>query len=979
MQSDITGIISKLNSKPQKIAVKLDTTATKNNFKADILSILSQMSSQKQYKLTISNVGIAPEAKQNIRKELDAISKATGKAMFDDGQSTSTLSQIANELRTISSLVSEINRKDFNITNTISGNAITKSLGGAKEELRLYKDYATEMINLNGKLIDSMSSINSHTLSQATRNAGGGNMSAVLQQMYNFKGVDAYIEQIGGANSISKIQSVIATLENYYSTFSAIVSQAHALDTTVAVPDTSGLDNAMSRISEYQTAQQQAITSMIGGAKAGSDVAVSSLQKTASAATEAGSALSNVKLDINAESLISKIDMIIDELVKLNNTFSSVGANTTESSEKAASAMDKVSSSMSRMSSSSKGDIAQQYKDASKAIKEYYSALAQLNKSNSDVIMTDNGWKSVSGNYNELASTLNRTKTAFDLVSNSMHSMPVEQQVQLQALLTSETNKYNMSVEQQANRERIAAEAAATRAQRQREAAEAAERTARSNELLAIGTDRQADALQKVNTLLNQVKLNTAKWTAADGGRSNEAYQVYKRQSIALEGLVRQLQTGTMSASQFSAQYRKIKSTVAESATDIKIAGENTQSWSDRIGTLTSRFTTWFGMTRIIMAAIRTCRQMVQASMEIEDSMAQLKIVTGSTDSQMEAFLTKATALAKELGQSISDVSKSIETFSRLGYNLGDASELAKYATILSNTASVDTDTATTGLTSIIKGYNMDVSQAEHVADVLVKVGQEYAISAEELMAAFQRGGAALYASGTDFEKSAALFAATNASLQNAEAVGTMWKTVSARIRGATTELQEMGESTEGLADGLSKYREEIKALSGVDIMKDEDTYKDMYDIFVELAEVWDKMSGDEARSRVAEILGGTRQLSGIMSTITNIKDAMGAYEGAMKAAGTAAQANNIYMDTTSAHVKQLQASFQELSADFMSSDFLEGSVDILRSIVEILDFIIARFGTLATVIGTVSVVQLIRNFGSSNEFALYGCESIVA
>lgn len=84
----------------------------------------------------------------------------------------------------------------------------------------------------------------------------------------------------------------------------------------------------------------------------------------------------------------------------------------------------------------------------------------------------------------------------------------------------------------------------------------------------------------------------------------------------------------------------------------------------------------------------------------------------------------------------------------------------------MANVGNTDVDTATTGITSIIKGYEMDASDAEHVSDVLVKVGQEYAISAEELMAAFQRGGAALHASGTDFEKSAALFAATNASLK---------------------------------------------------------------------------------------------------------------------------------------------------------------------------------------------------------------------
>ena len=489
-----------------------------------------------------------------------------------------------------------------------------------------------------------------------------------------------------------------------------------------------------------------------------------------------------------------------------------------------------------------------------------------------------------------------------------------------------------------------------------KKAASAAKEAASSEANFAAGTKKHTDALNKVNTLLGQVTANTNKWTAASTGKSKDSYNALKSQIGELETLRNGLMNGSVSAKQFDDSFRRIKSTVTESSAAIRAAGENTQSFGDRIGGLANKFATWFGITRIIMTTVRTCKQMVSASMEIENSMAQLKIVTGASDSQMEAFLTKSTGLAKELGKSITDVSSSIETFSRLGYGLEDASELAKYANILSNVANVDVDTATTGMTSIIKGYNMDVSQAEHVSDVLVKVGQEYAISAEELMAAFQRGGAALYASGTDFEKSAALFAATNASLQNAEAVGTMWKTVSARIRGATTELEEMGEETDGLADGLSKYREEIMALSGVDIMKDENTYKDMYDIFVELAQVWDSMRSDEARSRVAEILGGTRQLSGIMSTITNIRDAMGAYESAMNSAGASTQANDIYMSTASAHVEQLKTAFQELSASLIDTGFITTIVDFGTNILQIftgITQVINAIGGLNTVLKT--------------------------
>lgn len=62
---------------------------------------------------------------------------------------------------------------------------------------------------------------------------------------------------------------------------------------------------------------------------------------------------------------------------------------------------------------------------------------------------------------------------------------------------------------------------------------------------------------------------------------------------------------------------------------------------------------------------------------------------------------------------------------------------------------------------------------------------------------------------------------------------------MSMRIRGAKTELEEAGLETEGMAESTAKLREEIKALSGVDIMLDENTFKSTYDIMDELSEKW--------------------------------------------------------------------------------------------------------------------------------------------
>ena len=59
--------------------------------------------------------------------------------------------------------------------------------------------------------------------------------------------------------------------------------------------------------------------------------------------------------------------------------------------------------------------------------------------------------------------------------------------------------------------------------------------------------------------------------------------------------------------------------------------------------------------------------------------------------------------------------------------------------------------------------------------------------------------------------------------------VGTTFKTLSARLRGATTELEELGEES---TVTTSKLQATVKALTGVDILKEDgQTFKSIYEI----------------------------------------------------------------------------------------------------------------------------------------------------
>ena len=75
-------------------------------------------------------------------------------------------------------------------------------------------------------------------------------------------------------------------------------------------------------------------------------------------------------------------------------------------------------------------------------------------------------------------------------------------------------------------------------------------------------------------------------------------------------------------------------------------------------------------------------------------------------------------------------------------------------------------------------------------------------------------------------------------------------------LRGAKTEPEDARLETEGLVDSTATLREEILALSGVDIMKNANEFKSTYAIMDELAEKWESLT-DIQQATVTELIAG--------------------------------------------------------------------------------------------------------------------------
>lgn len=103
-------------------------------------------------------------------------------------------------------------------------------------------------------------------------------------------------------------------------------------------------------------------------------------------------------------------------------------------------------------------------------------------------------------------------------------------------------------------------------------------------------------------------------------------------------------------------------------------------------------------------------------------------------------------------------------------------------------------------------------------------------------------------AAGNTLDETIGLMTAANTIVQNPNTVGTALKTLSLRIRGVKTELEEAGLETEGMAETTSQLQAKLKALTHgkVDIMVDADTFKNTTQILREMAAEWENLTDVE-------------------------------------------------------------------------------------------------------------------------------------
>lgn len=400
--------------------------------------------------------------------------------------------------------------------------------------------------------------------------------------------------------------------------------------------------------------------------------------------------------------------------------------------------------------------------------------------------------------------------------------------------------------------------------------------------------------------------------------------------------------------------------------TKVKEAGLHTQSLGDKLKTAFKNFASFFSASRLMYQAFSELKQMISNVKDLDAAMINLKKVTDETDASYDRFLTRATAKAKELGTTVVDLVDATTNFSRLGFSLSEAEELGQLATIYANVGDLSSiDDATNSMISTMKGFGIEAENASAILDKFNEVGNNFAISSGDIGEALQRSASSMAAANNTIDETIALITAANTVVQDATSVGTAFKTISMRIRGATTEMEQAGLDMDGMADSTATLRKEIMALSGVDIMIDDDTFKSTYQIIEELAAKWGELT-DIQQASITELIAGKRQGNIISAVMENFDIAQDALNSSLESAGSAMQEYNTYLEGIEAKTNQFKAAFEALSLTVINSDFLKGIIEFGTGAITVLDGIIEKLGGMGNALMLVASALVFLNLKSA-------------
>ncbi len=372
-------------------------------------------------------------------------------------------------------------------------------------------------------------------------------------------------------------------------------------------------------------------------------------------------------------------------------------------------------------------------------------------------------------------------------------------------------------------------------------------------------------------------------------------------------------------------QVQSLRLQLSAMRSEIRAANLNGLTLGDTFKKTSKRAAELFAGTGGIMLMTQQMRKAWQEALELGKAYTDLiKVQDQLSRGDYPEYLDRCSRKAQELAAAQKGLIEGAAEFSKSGYSLSVSDKLTEKSTILTNVGDMSAaDSAKAVISGVqaydtVDGFSDVVDKAGALIDKYNEIGNTASITTAEIAQGVQSVGSVFSDANTSVDEFIALLAAGNRQFQDADSLALGLRTAALRIRGCTVELEQMGESTEGVFTSAASLEKKIQDLTdingsgGVKILEaDGETFRSIYDIFLDISKVYQQMS-DTDQSALLELISGKHRASAISATLNNMAEAQEIYQNSLSAAGSAQREYDKYLESSEAALNRFKASMTE-------------------------------------------------------------------
>lgn len=335
---------------------------------------------------------------------------------------------------------------------------------------------------------------------------------------------------------------------------------------------------------------------------------------------------------------------------------------------------------------------------------------------------------------------------------------------------------------------------------------------------------------------------------------------------------------------------------------------------------------------------------------ELNESLNNIRIVTGQSTDQMAKFAKQANIAAKALSTTTTEYTDAALIYYQQGLDDEQVKERTDITIKMANVARQSAEIVSDQMTAVWNNFYDGSQSLEHYADAMVRLGADTASSTDEIAGGLEKFAAVANTIGLSFDNAAAALATITATTRQSEdVVGTSLKTIFARIQGL-----KLGETLE---DGttLNQYSQALEKV-GINIKDSNGQLKDMDLILDELGHKWSTISKDQ-QIALAQQVAGIRQYNQLIALMDNFDFYQENLERAQNADGSLQKQADIYAESWEAARDRVKAAAQGIYAELINDKFFITLNDLLADVLDKINDLIKSMGGLPGVIAAVGVI----------------------